>query len=107
MVFEGRLSKLIKSSNKCGSAVRDLGCSIQELVVWIEDQFYKNKDGEKMTWKNWKPDGWHIDHIVPLSSFDLTRPEQLKAACHYTNLRPLWAYENLSKGAKIETETQA
>lgn len=53
-----------------------------------------------MTWDNWAPKGWHVDHIIPLSSFDLTNRDQLLAACHYTNLQPLWAKENLQKGAR-------
>lgn len=52
-----------------------------------------------MTWENWSRDGWHIDHIVPLSSFDLTDREQFLKACHFSNLQPLWAKENLSKAA--------
>ena len=54
-----------------------------------------------MNWKGWSVRGWHIDHIIPLVSFDLTDRKQFLKACHYTNLQPLWAEENLRKGAKI------
>jgi len=90
-----RLNAVIRGSKK-GSAVRDLGCSIEELKLYLEPKF---QDG--MTWDNWGKYSWHVDHIVPLASFDLSDPEQLKKACHYTNLQPLWAYDNLSKGDKI------
>ncbi len=50
-----------------------------------------------MTWDNHGLYGWHIDHVVPLSSFDLTDHKQVKKACHWFNLQPLWAKENLSK----------
>lgn len=54
-----------------------------------------------MTWDNYGVDGWHIDHIMPLAAFDLTDEQQRQQACHYTNLQPLWAAENLAKGAKV------
>lgn len=96
-VLRSRLCNAIKNDQKAGSAVRDLGCTIDELKAHIEAQFI---DG--MTWDNWGHTGdvWHLDHIIPLSSFNLTDRDQFLAACHYTNLQPLWAKENLQKGAR-------
>lgn len=81
---------------KSGSPVRDLGCSLEELKTHLEQQFQLG-----MTWENWSRTGWHIDHIQPLSSFDLTDREQFLKAAHYTNLQPLWAKDNLVKHNKI------
>lgn len=78
------------------SAVTELGCTIEELVIYLENKF---KPG--MTWENHSLKGWHIDHITPLASFDLTDEIQFKQACHYTNLQPLWAKENQSKSDRI------
>lgn len=58
-----------------------------------------------MTWENYGVHGWHIDHIRPCKSFDLTDPEQQKECFHYTNLQPLWWWENLEKGGKWENTT--
>lgn len=90
-----RLCMAVRNGQKAGSAVRDLGCSVQELRVYIETRFQSG-----MTWKNWSRKGWHLDHVKPLSTFDLTDRGQFLEACHYTNLQPLWARENLRKGAK-------
>jgi hypothetical protein len=89
-----RLNRALKGNYKAGSAVRDLGCSVIELKTHLENQFQ-----DDMSWENYGK--WHIDHIIPLNSFDLIDREQFLKACHYTNLQPLWARENLSKGAKI------
>lgn len=71
-----------------------VGCSWQELRSYIEAMF---KPG--MSWENYGE--WHIDHILPLSSFNLLSQEDLAKASHYSNLQPLWAKENLSKKDKI------
>ena len=69
-----------------------VGCTPEFLKEHLEKQFV---DG--MTWEN--RNEWHIDHITPLSS--AKTEEELYKLCHYTNLQPLWAEENLKKGNKI------
>ena len=69
-----------------------LGIEWEELKTYIEAMF---TDG--MTWENYGE--WHIDHIYPLSK--AKDENHLKELCHYTNLQPLWAEDNLSKGDKI------
>lgn len=82
---------------KCGiksARTMDLiGCTVDELRRYLEAKF---KPG--MNWDNWARDGWHIDHVRPCSSFDLTIPEEQAKCFHYTNLQPLWARENMQKG---------
>lgn len=99
--LRNRLGSSLKGNSKAGSAVRDLGCTIAELKAHLESKFYRHpKTGEVMTWKSWGIHGWHIDHVKPLASFDLTDRQQFLAACHYTNLQPLWAEANLRKSDK-------
>jgi hypothetical protein len=93
--LRSRLSHAIRDNQKTGSAVKDLGCSVGEFKVYLESKFHP-----EMSWDNYGPKGWHIDHILPLSKFDLSNHEELKKACHYTNLQPMWAEDNWSKGAK-------
>lgn len=91
-----RLNMALKNKSKKGSAIRNLGCSIDYLIKHLESKFQPG-----MSWDNYGLKGWHIDHIVPLSSFDLTNLDELKVACHYTNLQPLWASDNIRKGASM------
>lgn len=92
-----RLRTALKGGAKVGSAVAHLGCTVEAAVAHVAGQFQQG-----MSWENHGFTTWHIDHIKPLSSFDLTDPEQLAKACHYSNLQPLWAQDNLSKGARIQ-----
>ena len=69
------------------SWIKNIGCTKDEFKAHIESQFV-----EGMTWSNWSADGWHMDHIIPLSKGGTN---------HYTNLQPLWAKDNMSKSDKL------
>jgi hypothetical protein len=90
--LRSRLGSALKGNYKTGSAVKDLGCTVEFLKQYLESQWQRG-----MTWENYGRDGWEIDHIIPLGSSDLSCPEVLKTVCHYTNLRPLWKAQNLSR----------
>lgn len=94
--LRSRLRVAVHGNSKRGSAVRDLGCTINELKQYLESKFQSG-----MTWDNYGYYGWHVDHIIPLVNFDLTDREQFLKACYYTNLQPLWAKDNISKGKKL------
>jgi len=85
----------IAIKNKSCSLPEYLGCSLDDLVLHLELKFTDN-----MSWNNYGK--WHIDHIKPLILFDLTDIDQLKQACHYSNLQPLWGKDNVSKGARYD-----
>jgi len=91
-----RISKVIKRGKgvRAGSAVRDLGCSIEFFKSYIADRFQFG-----MSWNNYGE--WHLDHIRPLCLFDLSVREDFLEACHYTNFQPLWAADNLRKAFKL------
>ncbi len=89
-----RISTALKRGDKRVSAVKDLGCSIDELKDYLESLFQPG-----MTWNNYGQ--WHIDHIIPLSSFNLQNEEEFKKACHFSNLQPLWAVDNIRKRDSI------
>ncbi len=90
-----RFRKALKNNYKSGSAVKDLGCSIEQFKIYLESKFQPG-----MIWDNYGE--WHIDHIKPISKFDLTDRNQLLITCNYTNLQPLWAKDNRIKVAKYD-----
>lgn len=98
-ILRGRLKESIRKYRDKGakykSAMVLLGCDMDEFIKYIESMF---RDG--MKWENYG-DMWHIDHKMPINSFDMTNKEEQEKCFHYTNLQPLLAKENLSKGCKI------
>lgn len=89
-----RLYIAVAREYKTSSCTELLGCSIADLKMRLSTMF---KPG--MSWDNYGE--WHIDHITPCASFDLTDPAQQRECFHFSNLQPLWAEDNRSKGAKI------
>jgi len=95
--LRSRLNKSIRNHLKSSSTLNIIGCSIEQLKQHLESQFVKG-----MSWKNYGYRGWHIDHIRPCASFDLSKPEEQKKCFHYSNLQPLWAEENMRKSSKYK-----
>jgi hypothetical protein len=98
-----RMRQALKKASKSDSTMNLVGCDLDSLKLHLEQLF---EDG--MSWDNHgRPNGdffagWHVDHIRPCASFDLTNEEQQRVCFHYTNLQPLWAKDNMSKGDKWE-----
>ncbi len=95
--LRGRIRHALQKDgmNKSTSTTELLGCSIEFCRDHLASQFTDNMD-----WDNYGK--WHIDHIRPCASFDLADAEQQRVCFHYTNLQPLWAKDNMSKGDKWE-----
>ena len=94
-ILRTRLIHALNGKSKNESALKLLGCNTQELWQHLEKQFQPG-----MTRKNYGL--WHIDHVKPCASFDLSKPEEQKKCFHFSNLQPLWAEDNFKKGTKYE-----
>lgn len=88
--LRNRIWRAVKRFNKSAKSQELIGCSSEELIEYLENQFVNG-----MSWDNYGK--WHIDHIQPCSTFDMSEPDEQKKCFHYTNLQPLWAKDNLSK----------
>ena len=93
-----RLNQVLGTGS--GSGVRDLGCSVEWVMEYLESQF---EDG--MTWEN-RGKVWHLDHCYPLSAVDHTDRAQVMAVCNWRNLQPLSIRKNREKRDKIYPEHQ-
>ena len=99
MNLRTRINKALKAQcyhNRTESLTKLLGCSIEELKNHLKSKFESG-----MNFGNHSFRGWHIDHILPCASFDLSKASERLKCFHYTNLQPLWAEDNLKKGSKI------
>jgi predicted nucleic acid-binding Zn ribbon protein len=83
-----------RGTNKDGRTFELIGCTGAELAAHIEKQFNRG-----MSWDNYGSK-WHVDHITPLSYFDMSNPDDQRRAWNWQNLRPLWALQNITEGNK-------
>ena len=101
--LRARISNVLGGLKKSAPTLSYLGCSVAEFRAHLERQF---KPG--MTWENHGRTGWHIDHKRPLASFSLVKPDgtldeiALRSALHFSNLQPLWYWENIAKADHLE-----
>lgn len=94
--LRGRLKSLVRHRSERGMALKLLGCSLTDFLIYLESKFEPG-----MSWQNCGVNGWEIDHVMPCAIFDLTKEEHQKRCFHFSNMQPLWATENRSKGAKV------
>src|SRR5262249_480727 len=96
-IMRRRLRKVaLRGRGYSGNNLAWLGCTPEQFRSHLEVQF---KEG--MNWDNLgRGMGcWHIDHIRPCASFDLTQESEVLACFHYTNIQPLWSHENIAKSS--------
>ncbi len=88
---------------KKNRAVELLGCSIQDFMIYMESKFQSG-----MSWENYGHgvDKWNIDHIIPVSLFDLSNSGHQKYCFHFSNLQPLWHTDNMKKSNKLHGSIQ-
>ncbi len=89
------IRKVLNGASKSAATMELLGCDREALWKHLEALFLPG-----MTRENHGLKGWHVDHIFPCAEFDLADPQQQRECFHYTNLQPLWASDNIRKGAK-------
>ena len=91
--LRNRIWYALKRNTKSEHTIELLGCSIDQLKQHLQSKF---KQG--MTWSNYG--SWHVDHMIPCASFDLSKESEQRECFNYKNLQPLWAIDNLRKSKK-------
>lgn len=94
--LKNRLREVLNGKHKSAKTLELLGCSIEEFKKHLESLWLPG-----MSWNNHSLKGWHIDHIKPCAKFDLSKPEEQRECFHWSNMQPLWAFDNLSKNDNI------
>jgi hypothetical protein len=87
-----RVHHALMGENKSAATFELIGCSPEDFKKHIESLWL-----EGMSWDNYGPSGWHVDHIKECHTFDLSDSKQQQECFHYSNQRPLWAKDNLSR----------
>lgn len=98
-MYVGLRSGLANGAKAGRSTFVILGYTADELRAHLEAQFQPG-----MTWSNYGRGGWHVDHVLPLASFNYTTPDcpDFKVAWSLKNLQPLWAAENITKRDRLD-----
>jgi hypothetical protein len=91
--LRSRINQVLNKQYKNPRTLELVGCDYEFLMNYIQSKFT-----EGMSWDNYGYYGWHIDHIIPVSS--AKTKEEIYKLYHYTNLQPLWAEDNLRKSNK-------
>lgn len=91
-----RVHHALMGRNKSDNTFNLIGCSPEDFKSHIESLWL-----EGMSWDNYGPSGWHIDHIKECHTFDLSDPLQQQECFHFSNQRPLWAKDNLKRPKKL------
>jgi len=91
-----RISHVLNGRLKTADTFSLVGCTPSEFRDHIQSQWT-----EGMSWDNYGYRGWHVDHVIPCCSFDLSTEDGQRRCFHFSNQRPLWALDNLRKGRKI------
>lgn len=91
-----RLAKTLKGAPRVAKAHELLGCKLPHFKKNLESQFV-----EGMSWDNYGE--WHVDHILPLMNFDMSKGYNQRRLFHYKNLRPLWGDDNRKRKKKLNT----
>lgn len=94
--IRSRMNHALTGRTKSNSSVQFLGCTVEDALKYLASKFVPGMSLEN------RGKVWHIDHVKPLSSFNLEDLDQYAEACHYTNLQPLFIQDNLSKGNKLD-----
>ena len=96
--LHSRISVAVRKQygDKAYKTMELIGCGVSELMAHLAAQFQPG-----MSWENHGRNGWHVDHIVPCSHFDLTDPAEQKRCFHFSNLQPLWEADNIRKSNKL------
>ncbi|MGI9460164.1 MAG: hypothetical protein ACR2NF_09215 [Pirellulales bacterium] len=104
-ILRKRLVNALKQHYKSGSAVRDLGCSIEFLKENIARQFYTDENGVAMSWHNWGT-VWELDHHYPLDAANLEDRTEFLVVNNWRNLQPLTCAENSKKSNTVTPTAQ-